>query len=82
MSKLKKCPFCGGEAEHGAEIIFNRSGSNNPMGATVVNCVAMCWGKCRARISFEYIADKTVKNPAETGMRMVAKLWNTRTKPQ
>ena len=79
MDKLKPCPFCGGDATHGAEVIFGRSGSNNLMGATVVRCSAMCWGKCRANMSFEYVADKTVKNPTEAGMRMIAKQWNTRT---
>lgn len=79
MAELKRCPFCGGEATHGAEVIFSRSGSRNPTGATVVRCSAMCWGKCRANMSFEYIADKTVKNPTQTGMRLIAKQWNTRT---
>lgn len=79
MDKLKPCPFCGGDAAHGADVIFARSGSHNSMGATVVNCTAMCWGKCRARMSFEYVADKTVKDPCKVGMRMIAKQWNTRT---
>ena len=76
--KLKPCPFCGGEATHGAEVIFSKSGSKNPTGATVVYCVAQCWGKCRARMSFEYVADKTIKNPTQTGMRLIAKQWNRR----
>ena len=79
MAELKPCPFCGGEATHGAEVVFARSGSRNPTGATVVRCSAMCWGKCRANMSFEYVADKTVKNPTQTGMRLIAKQWNTRT---
>jgi hypothetical protein len=29
-------------------------------------------------MSFEYVADKTVKNPTQTGMRLIAKQWNTR----
>ena len=76
--KLKPCPFCGGEATHGAEVIFSRSGSKNPTGATVVRCSAMCWGKCRAYMFFEYVADKTIKNPIQTGMRLIAKQWNRR----
>ena len=82
MAKLKNCPFCGGEATHGAEAILARSGSLNPTGATVVYCSAMCWGKCRASMSFEYVADQTVKNPVETGMKMIAKQWNKRVKSQ
>lgn len=76
MSKceLKPCPFCGGEAAHGAEVVRAESDCN----ATVVYCVAMCWGKCRARMSFKYSASKEVKDPIKTGMRMIAKQWNRR----
>ena len=71
MIELKKCPFCGGEAE----IRFNGQKGSWWNGYIIAGCTC-----CTASVRGKYYAGQEIKNPlCETESGIIAAMrWNNR----